>query len=219
MTNDGGGGRSSYSRSLEQPDYKNAYQKALSPEVKKNIKKGAYPDSQKERYQVGTYDAETQDFYHNGKKIVGPRVKDAVADARRVNSKLLGNALNSVGLNKASLQENLNNRGFDKTYQRIFSRNEKPSEFGNVNLNNRPVLQNDDGSISTVNSISFNDDGIEVLVPTIGYDADGKPYQMSEQEAIDHYYKTGEHLGKFNSVDEANRFAERLHRDQERRYR
>ena len=91
-------------------------------------------------------------------------------------------------------------------------------EFGNIDLLNRPVLNNPDGSISTVNSISFNDGKNEVLIPTIGV-RDGKPYQMSDDEAIENYYRTGQHLGKFNSVSAADRFAERLHRDQERIYR
>ena len=104
-------------------------------------------------------------------------------------------------------------------YSRAFKRREKPVEFGNIDLNNRPVLNNADGTISTVNSISFNDGKNEVLIPTIGVDRRGNPYQMSDDEAINNYYRTGQHLGKFKSPEDASRFAEILHRDQEKKYR
>lgn len=42
---------------------------------------------------------------------------------------------------------------------------------------------------------------------------------MSDDEAINNYYRTGQHLGKFKSPEDANRFAEMLHRDQEKKYR
>jgi len=38
------------------------------------------------------------------------------------------------------------------------------------------------------------------------------------QEAIDNYYKTGKYLGKFNTVDDANNYAQRLHQQQQRYY-
>ena len=87
------------------------------------------------------------------------------------------------------------------------------SSIGNIDLNNRPVVKNNDGSISTVRSISFEEDGKEVLIPTV---INGKI--VSDEEAIEHYHKTGEYLGKFNSVEEANAYAEQLHNEQEQLY-
>lgn len=84
---------------------------------------------------------------------------------------------------------------------------------GNIDLNNRPVVENEDGSISTVRSMSFNEDGQEVLIPTV---VNGEI--VSDEEAIQHYYDTGEYLGKFNTVEEADRYAEQLHEQQERLY-
>ena len=90
---------------------------------------------------------------------------------------------------------------------------------GNIDLYNRPQYRQPDGSISTVNSISIGDEnGKEILIPTIGRDAQGRPVQWTDDQAIDHYYKTGENLGKFNSIEEADRYAEDLHRQQEAYY-
>jgi hypothetical protein len=81
---------------------------------------------------------------------------------------------------------------------------------GNIDLNNRQVIKNRDGTISTEESFSVNIDGKEVLLPTI---IDGK--RVSEEEAIRHYERTGQHLGKFNTVKEAEEYAEKLHNRQD----
>lgn len=90
---------------------------------------------------------------------------------------------------------------------------------GNIDLYNRPKLVNLDGSVSTVRSMSFNDGSGEILVPTIAFNQEGKPYLMSDDEAINRYYQTGEYLGKFKTVDQANEYADRLHRQQDHLYR
>lgn len=85
---------------------------------------------------------------------------------------------------------------------------------GNIDLTNRPRVKNPDGSVSTVRSMSANFDGQEVLLPTVS--EDGRI--MSDDEAIDQYRRTGKFLGKFNTVDEANAYADRLHNEQEQMY-
>ena len=87
-------------------------------------------------------------------------------------------------------------------------------ENGNIDLSARPTVKNKDGSISTVRSMSINVDGNEVLIPTVS--DSGKI--MTDKEAIDTYMRTGRHLGKFNSVAAANKYAEALHRQQEKLY-
>lgn len=87
---------------------------------------------------------------------------------------------------------------------------------GNIDLSTRPVVENADGSFSTVNSFSVNlDDGDgEILLPLVG----PKGETWSEDEAIAHYLETGQHLGKFENPDAATAYAEQLHREQERQY-
>lgn len=90
---------------------------------------------------------------------------------------------------------------------------------GNIDLYNRPQYIQPDGSVSTVRSMSFGDgNGQEVLVPTIAYDNYGNPYQMSDRQAIDRYYDTGEYLGKFNSIADADNYGQALHNQQETLY-
>lgn len=85
---------------------------------------------------------------------------------------------------------------------------------GNIDLYHRPVVRNPDGSISTVRSMGVNVDGREVLIPTVS--PDGRV--MSNDEAIDMYRTTGQHLGQFDSVGASNEYAKDLHLQQEGLY-
>lgn len=79
-------------------------------------------------------------------------------------------------------------------------------EPGNIDLGKRSVVRNADGTISTVKSMAISEDGREVLIPTM--DETGR--EMTENEAIERYLGTGEHLGKFDSRDNATSWGKQL---------
>lgn len=83
---------------------------------------------------------------------------------------------------------------------------------GNIDTSKIDPVKNKDGSFSTVRSISINEDGKEILIPTV---INGKV--VSDKMAIDHYHKTNQHLGKFDTVEEANAYAKKLHEEEETR--
>lgn len=82
-----------------------------------------------------------------------------------------------------------------------------------ITRKNFPVKLNEDGSVSTVVSMSFQaeKDGPEILIPTV---VGGK--QLTEKQAIDRYFKTKEHFGKFSTVEKANAYAKELHLKEEK---
>jgi hypothetical protein len=79
---------------------------------------------------------------------------------------------------------------------------------GNIDIHHRPIVHNSDGSISTVRSISIVTDEGEVLIHTV----------VGDREAIDHYHKTGEHLGIFKNEAAATAYAKSLHNQQAKEY-
>lgn len=84
---------------------------------------------------------------------------------------------------------------------------------GNIDLDARVVVENDDGSFSTEISFSVEFDGLQYLLPTvIGGEV------VSEDEAIEHFLETGEHLGCFETVEACDHYAEWLHCRQEEFY-
>jgi len=79
-----------------------------------------------------------------------------------------------------------------------------------INLYNRPATQNPGGSYSTTHSASFGINGNEVLLPTV---VGGQ--HMTDQEAVNRFRQTGQHLGMFKTPEEADAYAQQLHNSQE----
>lgn len=78
---------------------------------------------------------------------------------------------------------------------------------GNIDFNTEfPQVKNDDGSVSTIETISINEDGNEVIIPTVW---DGEKH--TEEESIQRYKETGLNFGSFDTVQEATDYAEKLH--------
>jgi len=88
-------------------------------------------------------------------------------------------------------------------------------EPGNIDLFNRPVVKNRDGSISTVLSQSRDfGDGQEVLYP--GVSEDGRT--LTPDQATEQYLLSGKHLGIFRNPIDSDAYAETLHQEQANRY-
>jgi hypothetical protein len=86
---------------------------------------------------------------------------------------------------------------------------------GNINIHQRPVVQNADGSVSTVRSMTFTTpDGKAVLVPSV---IAGRGI-VSPQEAYKYYQQTGQHLGVFDTPEAADAYAQALHEQQATEY-
>jgi hypothetical protein len=89
------------------------------------------------------------------------------------------------------------------------------TESGNVDLSYRPQVRNTlpgEGGYSTIRSLGFQDeDGNEVLIPTV---VNGEV--LDDEQAIAHYRRTGQHLGKFKTPEASSRYGERLHELEEK---
>lgn len=84
-------------------------------------------------------------------------------------------------------------------------------EEGNIDIYHRPLVKNEDGSTSTVRSITVGMDGLHYVLPTVH--PEGRI--MSNEEAVKYFRDTGQHLGAFDKPKEADDFAEQLHKQQE----
>ena len=80
---------------------------------------------------------------------------------------------------------------------------------GNIDLYAQPTVRNADGSVSTVDSISANFNGKEVLIPRVT--PDGR--HLTSDQAIAEYKATGRNLGTFDSPESADKFAQQVHED------
>lgn len=87
---------------------------------------------------------------------------------------------------------------------------------GNIDIAHRPTLKLPNGDIATVRSINvdIDDNGTQALIPTVGPNGE----DWTDQQAIEHYQKTGENLGIFKDRASAEDYAEKLHEQQDKMY-
>lgn len=85
---------------------------------------------------------------------------------------------------------------------------------GNIDLNSRAQVKLDDGSSATIRSMSFEEDGQHILVPSISKTGE----ILSSDQAWAMYEETGEYLGKFASREEADAYAKELSNRQDKYY-
>jgi len=90
-------------------------------------------------------------------------------------------------------------------------------EPGNIDVSKRRAVKLPGGDYGTVRSIGITDNGKEVNIPTIGPRGENWSGPKGEQSARDHYKRTGQHLGKFNSISASNTAGQRLHEIEARR--
>lgn len=170
----------------------------------------AYPDARKT---VQQYEELQRTLEENQKKI--DEIMAGAPQESEEEPKQKGSHVGLVGISAGSGYSDAKRTApaNDNSYSRHDNTGIGQFGRGNIDLYNRTPYDNGDGSISTVDSFSVNLDGKEVLLPTI---IDGKRY--SEDDAIEHYERTGEYLGIFDTPEEADAYAELLHEQQEQLY-
>ncbi len=88
----------------------------------------------------------------------------------------------------------------------MFSQALAQMQPGNIDISNRPVVHNPDGTVSTELSFSKDFGNGEVLLPRV---INGQV--VSQDQAVQHYHDTGENLGTFPNPQLADAYAEALH--------
>lgn len=116
----------------------------------------------------------------------------------RYNGRLLHYALHQMSPTNSQLASVIPQKGTEKGMLTA----------GNIDLSNRPVVKNEDSSQSTVRTITIEEDGKTILLPTV---IDGKI--VSNKKAVEHYRETGQHMGVFSSEAAANEYDKKLHKE------
>lgn len=84
---------------------------------------------------------------------------------------------------------------------------------GNIDATKQPQVRNPDGTVSTVDSISIDVGGHEVLIPRVT--PDGR--HLTTPQAIAEFRRTGRNLGTFKDIPSADAYGEALHESEARR--
>lgn len=85
--------------------------------------------------------------------------------------------------------------------------------IGNIDLYRRPSVKAPEGGCSSVRSVFWEIDGVQVLMPTVVGNR-----VVSDKTALREFFRTGRHLGIFNSIQNAKIYSRTLHLQQARIY-
>ena len=139
------------------------------------------------------------------------KIRDAIQKAYRAMGLTAADADKVINGWKKEKGEEKSSANVSTVISELYKQTEgKAYGLGNIDLNHRKVAHNPDGSISTELSFTVGYDDKIYLLPSV---IDGKV--VSDEEAIKHFEKTGEHLGIFTNDKEADEYAEKLHLRQE----
>lgn len=132
--------------------------------------------------------------------------KQAFAEARM-------NLLSSVDAYTKDISQNISQVPLDEALSHHNVDDIQPKkvkgqiEPGNIDLTDRPHVKNKDGSISTVRSITVEADGKHFVIPTVAETG----VILTDEEAIELWQATHQHLGVFTNRKDADAFAQNLH--------
>jgi hypothetical protein len=164
---------------------------------------------------VGGMHAETIKAYAEHAKATNLQPLHAAAVKQAFNETRM-NFLDSINNYGKDISQSINLIPFDEAVSHHEADDAKPAgqiAEGNIDLTNRPHVKNKDGSISTVRSITIEEDGRYIVIPTV------TPWGevISDKEAIDLYHEEYEHLGVFKTQKQADKFAQKLHESEARK--
>ena len=153
--------------------------------------------------------ATTKAATNAAKKAAAEATRPLWNKALRVAGGIVGNALTEYGEEFTQGAVSMANRE-----KALASVEKEIGQYGrgNIDLYNRPIYKNADGSISTVDSVTFQIDDKFVVLPTIVRDEKGYVKRLNtDEEILEHYARTGEYLGEFDTLEESNAYANKLH--------
>lgn len=162
----------------------------------------------------------------NGLITISDEGMDKVLEQQTQNMQKAQLAYMQSSLNSSRLQDVSDMTDFQRkyTYDNSKTGYQKSSSLGqygqgNIDLYNRPIYKQPDGSISTVESVSFwsDEEQKEILVPLIQQIGDDV-VEVTAETAQKIYEENGQYLGKFDNAAQANQYAAQLHEAQDYYY-
>ncbi len=183
---------------------------------------------------LSSFEAQAKDYTEKLTDGIGGQHKDAVkayaTSSMLTNMKPLHNQvikqafnqarvsfLESVDSSQKDISQSVNDISWDdlqnhhETMAQPVSTIKGLVQAGTINLSDRPHVKRANGKISTVDSITIEEDGRYIVIPKVA------PWGevLSEKEAIDLYHEEYEHLGVFDNQNDADAYARSLHKSEE----